>query len=592
MTAALVVSCMLRASVLLALALLLAHAARRRPASLRRLVLAAAVCGALSMPLLSALLPAWHLALPSLRSGAPSPGPSPAAADVIVDTALITPAVAAAAPVPANRATWPLRQWLAWLWMAGVVASALPLLAGLVRLRLLFARSTPIADGPWTTALARLADGNARLEGTRIRRCDGPQLLMTWGARRPVLLLPGDADTWSPERIAVVLTHEAEHILRHDWLLQLAAESLRALAWCNPLAWLAASRLRLECERACDDAVLARGVAASDYADHLVALARTLTGSALRVPAPAMARTSSLERRVSDMLDPRIARRPLTRSARFALAALGLLTTLTVATVGAQSSFATFSGSVRDPLGGTVPGVTLTVTLATSGAKHEVKTNERGQFEFVGLVPGTYAVDISRPGFRPMQDQLQLGSGQVLRRDIDIKVGTLEETITVVNSSIAPRPVTRAGAPAPTPACTAEPNSGRLTPPRKTVDVRPVYPAAMAGITTDSRVVMWATIGIDGAVKELRTVEAASPAFEEAAREAVRQWRFTQTMLNCVPIEVEMKVSALFRPEGSSAPPRMPPPPPPPPLPPAAASALAAPPQPPAPPPAPVPPAR
>jgi beta-lactamase regulating signal transducer with metallopeptidase domain len=569
---------MLRVSVLLALALLAAWVSARRPAALRRLILAAATCGALSLPILSALLPAWSLTMPTVQRVPLPPAQQAPTHTVDVETLVITPDTGTRVSESGAGARWPLRQWLVVLWAAGVAAGICSLLTGLVRLRRLSAVSTPVTGGPWVDALARLVDSTPGLRRTRLRHTTGPHLLMTWGMVRPVILIPRDADTWSAERIDVVLLHEAEHIARRDWVLQLAAETLRALAWFNPLAWLAASRLRLECERACDDAVLARGVDASDYADHLVALARTLTRPAPRVPAPAMARTSSLERRVSAMLDPRIVRRPLTRSVRSALTTLGLATTLAVAAVGAQSSFATFSGSVRDPLGGTVPGVTVTATLSTSGAKHEVKSNDRGQFEFVGLVPGTYSVDVSRPGFRPAQDQMQLASGQVLRRDIDIKVGTLEETITVVNSATAQMPGMRSGSPSPTPACTAEPNSGRLTPPLKTVDVRPVYPASMASVATDSRVVMWAVIGIDGAVKELRTIEAASPEFEEAAQEAVRQWRFTQTMLNCVPIEVEMRVSTLFRPQGVMAPP--PPPPPPPPTPPAAAPALSTPPAP------------
>ncbi len=192
-------------------------------------------------------------------------------------------------------------------------------------------------------------------------------------------------------------------------------------------------------------------------------------------------------------------------------------------------------------------------------------TDERGQFEFVGLVPGNYSLETGRRGFQTALEQLQLASGQVLRRDISIKVGTVEEFITVVSGLDTHAPARPSGgAASATAACSAEPNSGRLTPPRKIVDVRPAYPASMAGTQTDSRVVMWARIGIDGAVKQLRTIEAASPAFEESAQEAVRQWRFTETLLNCVPIEVEMKVSTLFRPQGAA------PPPPPSPLPPAA----------------------
>ena len=98
--------------------------------------------------------------------------------------------------------------------------------------------------------------------------------------------------------------------------------------------------------------------------------------------------------------------------------------------------------------------------------------------------------------------------------------------------------------------------------------MRPRYPASMQNTNIEGKVVLHTIIGLDGAVKEVHTVEATNSEFEQAATEAVRQWRFTQTLLNCVPIEVEMNVLSSFRPESAAPPP--PPPPPPPAVPPQA----------------------
>lgn len=149
MTADLLVMFTLRASLLLALALLIAWATERRPAAWRRQVLAAAICGALSMPVLHVLLPTWHVPVPSLRGAGPPRAPAVAEGTVVVETTLIAPAPAAADSSTTSRAASPLRQWLVGLWLAGVAACALPLLAGLVRLRLLLARSASITDGRW-----------------------------------------------------------------------------------------------------------------------------------------------------------------------------------------------------------------------------------------------------------------------------------------------------------------------------------------------------------------------------------------------------------------------------------------------------------
>jgi hypothetical protein len=79
----------------------------------------------------------------------------------------------------------------------------------------------------------------------------------------------------------------------------------RAAYWFNPLAWMLCARLRQESEKACDDAAIGHGMATTDYAEHLLVLARTLVpAQSIALPAPSMARGSSLMRRVASLLDP------------------------------------------------------------------------------------------------------------------------------------------------------------------------------------------------------------------------------------------------------------------------------------------------
>jgi len=63
---------------------------------------------------------------------------------------------------------------------------------------------------------------------------------------------------------------------RRDTTAQLLAQLASALHWFNPLVWLAAWRLGVDCERACDDLVLASGVRQSAYAGHLLELVTPL----------------------------------------------------------------------------------------------------------------------------------------------------------------------------------------------------------------------------------------------------------------------------------------------------------------------------
>ena len=128
------------------------------------------------------------------------------------------------------------------------------------------------------------------------------------------------------------------------------------------------------------------------------------------------------------MLNTRVNRSPITRTAR-----LGIVTALAaiaIAVASAQAAFSTFSGNVFDPLNGYLPGVTMTLTHTQSGAKHEIRSDRTGHFEFVGLPPGSYSLQAILPGFTVLTGTLDL-TGRDVQRDVTLKVGQLEETITV-----------------------------------------------------------------------------------------------------------------------------------------------------------------
>lgn len=88
--------------------------------------------------------------------------------------------------------------------------------------------------------------------------------------------------------------------------------------------WLAATRLREERERACDDQVLRSGAKPSAYATHLLEIARGLRAArATALASVAMARPAQLATRLIDVLDPRRRRDTLSpRSRPVALAVL------------------------------------------------------------------------------------------------------------------------------------------------------------------------------------------------------------------------------------------------------------------------------
>jgi hypothetical protein len=193
-------------------------------------------------------------------------------------------------------------------WLGGTVVILLSVAVGRLRLRGLRRAAHPPSSADWLPLLRLLCE-KLRV-GRRVTLLQSADNLMpvTWGWWKPVILLPAQADEWSPERRRVVLLHELAHVKRWDCLTQMMARVACALYWFNPLVWVGARRMCIERERACDDLVLNGGCRASDYAAHLLDIARSFR----RVPqvaAIAMARSSHLEGRIAAIVDASRARR-------------------------------------------------------------------------------------------------------------------------------------------------------------------------------------------------------------------------------------------------------------------------------------------
>jgi len=538
---------------------------RHRSAAVRHWVLAAAVACAAALPALEAVVPAWTL--PIAAPAAFEPSDETSAIAVQGTPGRRSNATPGEAVKPDSQPATPSSQFdpaatLRTAWIAGTVAGLGILLVGLLRLTWLAAHARRVTGGRWID----LAQEVSQMYGLRrpviLLETDHPSLLVTWGLVKPKVLLPAAAASWSEERARVVLTHEFAHIRRGDWIVQICAELLRAVYWFNPLLWIACRRLRLESEHACDDEVMSRGVEGSDYANHLVALARALGQRRYTwFPAPAMARPSSLERRVRAMLNNGLSRSPLTSRSRAGI--FVALFVMTVAVAAAQSGFVSFSGSVVDEHGRGIPATAVILSNEQRKAKYEVTAGESGQFDFVGLPAGDYALEVRGLGFKVFKDLLKV-AGQNLQRNITLKLGSLEETIVVSFDPTDERaarstPVVKEVAMPARKPCVASATGGRIVPPRKIRDVSPVYPSALRGTGVEGAVVMEARVGVDGYLSDTQIIGEPQPDLAQAAIAAVRDWRFTETLLNCEPTEVMIKVTTTFR--------RVPPPPPAPPRP-------------------------
>ncbi len=319
-------SMILKSTVVLAAALLARLALRRTSAATRHLLLAAAFCALLALPLLVFTVPALQIPI------------AIAPAFSIAATATAAPAHTAHSALPAQPAPslpstalpWPSILLAVWLCgTAAVAVSTAWAFNAAARLR----RSARPLDDP---AAARLAQSIGLRAPVDIREMASGQVPFTFGLLRPVILMPACARDWDSSRREAVLLHEMAHIQRGDGWVLMAARAAAALYWWNPLVWMALAALRDERERAADDAVLNAGAAPVEYAAHLLEIARDF--SAAPAAGLAVVRPSGLERRLASILDSTVARTRPTRAAAVCVVAALACLLLPLAAVRAQQA--------------------------------------------------------------------------------------------------------------------------------------------------------------------------------------------------------------------------------------------------------------
>jgi protein TonB len=120
--------------------------------------------------------------------------------------------------------------------------------------------------------------------------------------------------------------------------------------------------------------------------------------------------------------------------------------------------------------------------------------------------------------------------------------GSITTGISIATLAVAPPP------PPPSPPVPQEPvrlRSGMQVP-RKVANVDPVYPRVAQEARIEGIVILEATIDARGRVVDVRVLRS-QPLLDQAAVDAVRQWIYTPTLLNGVPIPIVMTVTVNFK---------------------------------------------
>ncbi len=256
----------------------------------------------------------------------------------------------------------------------------------------------------------------------------------------------------------------------------------------------------------------------------------------------------------------------------------------------AAQPLAQLSGMVEDPSGGMLPGATVTLRSQATSDVRTVTTTVTGNFAFSDLEPGEYNLEVSLSGFKRNQIPINLAPGARPVVRTAMQLGTVAEEITVSAPLTPPLPtdvlpaqlltapdyraaakfyyvreafsdaeamidraneLTSAEHPVmAAPVAMSQPGvvrvGGSIKEPRKIQDVRPIYPAVAIASGMEGVVTIRAIITRDGTVGGA-VITSGGSVFDTAALDAVRQWLFTPTELNNMPVEVLMDVTIAFK---------------------------------------------
>ena len=152
------------------------------------------------------------------------------------------------------------------------------------------------------------------------------------------ILLPADYDTWDKEKVRIVLAHERSHVRQGDFYLQLLAGIYTSLVWFSPLGWWLKKELADLAEAISDRAGIEQARSRTSYAQILLEFAAAPRPTALGV---AMARSSSLARRIERLLNDHAFRQSFAGGRRALFAVVLVPVTLFAATAMVRVQAAT-----------------------------------------------------------------------------------------------------------------------------------------------------------------------------------------------------------------------------------------------------------
>jgi TonB family protein len=323
------------------------------------------------------------------------------------------------------------------------------------------------------------------------------------GVLRPVIVLPSSmAVAWDLGALEPVLLHELVHVKRRDCLINTAQIVLQVVYFFHPLVWLANSAIRRERELACDDEVVRRsGGISTSYVRSMMQVAETVAHQPRRqLLGMAMAENASnLGRRIRRMMH-----------SRYRVSEKNALTYLSMVLVAGL----------------------LCVAVSAQGWERAAATHQ----EIISAAVEAPATQ-SPADTRTQDRKIQEPKGK--------EVGIGEPKAAAAPAAIVPENAPPKSQERP-PGLEPIRVGNAVQESKLTERVAPIMPKAALANGIVGMVMLEAIIDEAGVPVSCRVMLGANASFEEAAMNAVRQWRYAPTLLNGQPVPVITNVVVGF----------------------------------------------
>ncbi len=469
----------------------------------------------------------------------------------------------------ARTAPFPFSAALGLILGAGAALRFLWLALGLLRLhiyrnksRRLSALPDSIRDMQWRVGVAP--------EIYLSPEIDSP---VTFGWRKPAVLFPASFLEMSESLQRPIACHELLHVERRDWLNIVIEDVLRSLLWFHPAIWWAVGRIHLSREQVVDREVLRVTGERGPYLESLLHIA-SLRGRPAAVPAPLLLKERHLVQRVALMLKESTMTRSrlifsltaitglLLWTGTYAAAWFPLITPAAPApvTAPARDSGTLPTAKAQEPMrvGADVQASKLirkVDPLYPEVAKNarvsgivllEVDVNEAGIVSNLRIIRG-----------HPLLDQAAMDAVRQWRYSPTLINGaaipvrtTVAVTFTLSETGAATASAAKFVKPAEVPAQVSgvEPRrvGGNVQDAKLIRKVDPVYPELARRAKVSGIVMLEANINEAGEVTSVRIIRG-HPLLDQAAVEAVKQWRYEPTYVNGVAVPVVATQTVIFK---------------------------------------------